>query len=427
MLSAEDGMVSSIEVIQLGILSGLVFGLVKVLWWLKYAQHCEKPETNQKQIPEALPQQGHQDNDASQYWSRGYGRFKYCGLRDDPFAENPESESPGSSSSSADICPPDLSKQQMCLRKCPTDRVEIEQKEKLSALANRVTDLTSVGYRHGYFTDPSTLLRYLRARNGNVAEAEKLIRRAVQWRAKHDIDRVFTHWNLAAYERCLQPWFLSGGFLGHSRTGQPVAYERLGRAHFAKLSASLPWDDLLKCDIVHCERCVAAMEEDAIRRGVPLRQVLIVMDMDGFGWDQMQYSAGRTLARLTENRTLLLTELTYKILVIRVSEAASRTWALFKHLLEPGSAAKVEVVTTEKTLETLREYIDDASIPAYLGGSKTIDGDPECRSVLAPGGLPPPDAMARMSRLIREEDQGRPRGREKEMQCCFSQFLCCAR
>merc|ERR1711933_163556 len=103
----------------------------------------------------------------------------------------------------------------------------------------------------------------------------------------------------------------------------------------------------------------------------------------------MRYSVARTIARLTENRTLLLTEFTAKVLVVRASAAVARAWALFKHLLDPGTAAKVEVVTEEKTLQILREYIDDTNIPGFLGGSNCIDGDPECNKLLAPGGLPP--------------------------------------
>merc|ERR1712048_76656 len=119
----------------------------------------------------------------------------------------------------------------------------------------------------------------------------------------------------------------------------------------------------------------------------------------------MRFSAAKTISRLTENRTLLLTEFTAKVLVVRASFAAARTWAAFKHLLDPGTAAKVEVVTSDKTLPTLRQYIDDAFIPAFLGGSMCIDGDPECRTVLAPGGLPPQAVVDRLFSLIEEEGE----------------------
>jgi len=374
----------------------LSVGLARFLWattgplwrlfWGDYGhQHVDQGELGGlgRQSCIVLPHTEHVDREVEQYWSKGYGRHKYCGLRENAVSTQ---EPPTTCLSPSDIPLPVLSD---------------EQRYALSVLSDRVSDLRRAGCR----TDPSTLARYLRARKGNVSEAEQMLRRAAQWRQRYDIDRVFTHWNLAAYEQCLGPWWLSGGLLGHGRRGQPVAYERLGRCNFAKLAASLPFELLLKCDIVHCERCIAALEEDALRRGVPLMGVIVVMDFDGFGWDQVNYNAARTIARLVESRSLLLTEITGQVLVVRAPPAAARAWSLFKQLLDPGTAAKVEVVNAEKTLETLRAHIDDKEIPAFLGGSKCIDGDPECRAVLAPGGYPPPVVLSSFSALAREQGQ----------------------
>jgi len=422
MVCIPDDMVSLMGMIQLGILLGLVLGVIEIARWLARSNCSGEAEANQEQMPATLSPKGTRDSEVLENSSKGHGRYKYCGLRDDPFER---SEAPGSGLTRIELRRPDLG---------------MEQSKKVSALLERVSDLKGAGYRQGYFTDPSTLVRYLRARNGNVAEAEKLLRDTVKWRTKHDIDQLFTHWNLAAYEECLKPWYLSGGLFGHGRSGHPVAYERLGRAKYAKLTAMIPFDLMLKCDIVNCERIVAALEEDAMRRQVPLSQFLVVMDLDGFGWNDMRYSVARTVARLTENRTLLLTEFTAKVLVVRASSAAVRTWSLFKHLLDPGTAAKVEVVTAEKTPQMLRKYIDDASIPGFLGGSKCIDGDPECRAVLAPGGLPPQKAVDKLHALVREEGQrdklplfGSKRLQESEKnpsavqnKCRTQRFRCCS-
>jgi len=316
------------------------------------------------------------------YRSRGYGRYKYCGLREDPFATT---EPPQPCQTPYKILlPPDLTN---------------DQTQKLSMLVERVADLKNAGFR----TDPATLLRYLRARNYDLAGAERHVREAVAWRQKHNLQTVFTQWNLEAYHECLGPWYLSGGILGHGKKGQPIAYERLGRVNFAKLAASMPFDLLLKCDMVHCEHCVAAIEEDAIRRGVPMRGVILVTDLQGFGWDQVQYNAIRKLSKLVESRNLLLTEMTAKILAVNAPPAAARAWSICSYLLDRGTVEKVEVVIAKDTFQALRVHVDDAEIPAFLGGQKEIHGDPECRAVLAPGGLPPPSVLARFEKLARME------------------------
>ena len=44
--------------------------------------------------------------------------------------------------------------------------------------------------------------------------------------------------------RCLAPWWLSGGFLGHGLQGEPVALERLGRCSWPKLCNKLDFEVL---------------------------------------------------------------------------------------------------------------------------------------------------------------------------------------
>eukprot|EP00930_Biecheleria_cincta_P089890 TRINITY_DN7922_c0_g3_i1.p1 TRINITY_DN7922_c0_g3~~TRINITY_DN7922_c0_g3_i1.p1 ORF type:complete len:417 (+),score=79.47 TRINITY_DN7922_c0_g3_i1:75-1325(+) len=319
------------------------------------------------------------------YWSKGYGQYKYCGLREDPFAST---QQPQPCRRPDDILlPPDL---------------DPDVKKKILVLAERVTDLKEAGFR----TDPSTLLRYLRARKFDLVAAEKQLREAVAWRQKHNLETVFTHWNLEAFHDCLGPWYHSGGILGHGKNGQPIAYERLGRANFPKLAASMPFELLLKCDMVHSLHCVAALEEDSIRRRVPLKGVIVVMDLEGFTFDQVQYSAARKLAKLVESRNLLLTEFTAKVLAVNAPSAAAKCWSMFSYLLDPGTVAKVEVVSRKDTFKALRVHVDDAEIPAFLGGEKHVNGDPECRDILAPGGLPPPDVLARFEVLARMEKDG---------------------
>lgn len=375
------------------VVSGLAsVGVAKVSWkvacWscssISWTNGSESISTERSKPPSAALPHGEHPGE-HEYWSKGYGKYKYCGLREDPFAAT---QRPQPCERPDDLLlPPDL---------------DPEVKKKIPVLAERVTDLREAGFR----TDPATLLRYLRARNFDLAAGEKQIREAVAWRQKHDLQSVFTHWNMEAFQDCLGPWYLSGGLFGHGKDGQPIAYERLGRANFPKLAATMPFDLLLKCDMVHSLHCVAAIEEDAIRRRVPLKGAIVVMDLEGFGFDQVQYNAARKLAKLVESRNLLLTEFTSKVLAVNAPAAAARAWSLFSYLLDPGTVAKVEVVSKKNTLKRLQVHVDDEEIPAFLGGKKCVHGDPECRAILAPGGFPPPDVLARFEVLARMEKDG---------------------
>jgi len=328
---------------------------------------------------------GNEADDVESWVCKGYGRYKYCGLRDDPLASE---------------APPVYSIKPLDLR---LPELEPDQKEKLKALAQRTADLAANG---GHRTDNATLLRFLSARKGNVEKAEILLREAAAWRKEMDIDRVFTHWNLEAYERCLAPWWLSGGLVP-GRWGQPVGFEYIGRCNFPRLLASLPWEAILRIDIVHCQRVLAALEEYALRRDQPFAPITLVVDLRGFGFEHVQFSAARSLSRLVASRNLLLTEVADRILLIHAAAAFARAWALFKHLLDPGTAEKIQVVGKEDSLDVLRQYMDDDAIPGYLGGTRHINGDPECRLLFAPGGTPPPSAISRLVALHQAEEERR--------------------
>ena len=90
-------------------------------------------------------------------------------------------------------------------------------------------------------------------------------------------------------------------------------------------------------------------------------------DCHGFGFDDVRFDAILALNRLVENRNLIMPETITRILVIRAPNAWVHAWSMFKHIMDPGIAGKVEIAGSD-TLELLRRYIDDSEIPAYLGG-----------------------------------------------------------
>merc|ERR1712151_1374911 len=115
------------------------------------------------------------------------------------------------------------------------------------------------------------------------------------------------------------------------------------------------------------------------------------------------------MAKLVECRKLLLIEMLGQILVVNAPAAAVSAWALMSHILDPETASKVQIAGPKESADLLRRYIDDSNIPAFLGGTKYVNGDPECRLLLAPGGLPPEAALSRLTDLVAKGDHCRPR------------------
>lgn len=316
---------------------------------------------------------------AEHAWRSNYGRYKYCGLRPDPCRGKP----------------PEMQDMHRVSQLRSPDVVDVAGVQKLQ---RRLADLSDCR------TDFGTLLRFYREGDGKPPAAEEAFRAAMDWQRQHDVGRALTHWNLELYERVLASWWPSGGFLGHGREGEPVALERLGRADWSTLYDNVPYEVLQKMDIVHCLRTLSGCEEDALRRGEAFVNATLVQDLEGISWSRFKPSSLKTLGKLLKTRMYLVPRTGRRVLIVNAPPAFVRVWSTIKNLVvHPSTAQLIEIVGKARTLEVLRKYLDDDVIPAYLGGTRTIDGDPECRTLLAPGGTPPQEALTRVRQLVRQE------------------------
>lgn len=339
-------------------------------------------------VGKATPQR--LDEITEEYWSKAYGKYKYCGLRDDPLK---------------DAQPPMYSLQNMNLPLC---NATPDESDKVRALQRRLGTLSTA-----HRTDLATLIRYLRARDGDIDKAEALFREAAQWKLDVGAYQSLSSWNLEVYERCLAPWWPCGGFIGHGLQGEPVGLERLGICNFSKLTELLPWDAFQKIDIVHAQRSLAALEEDALRRRGPVGNAILIVDMEGFALSHWGYHALVKMAKIIEGRSFILTEVTKCILLVRSPPLTAIAWAMLKPLLDPATAEKFHFVSTRNTPALLEKYVDLSEIPAYLGGNKIVNGDPECRQIVAPGGMPTAAAASRFFELLSRVENSETNGCHK--------------
>lgn len=86
--------------------------------------------------------------------------------------------------------------------------------------------------------DPITILRYLRARQGNVARAKEMYKASMRWRkADNDLVDKFRSGALddTIHKKVDQYW-KPLGVLGFDRDGDPILWERLGRCHIPTMN-----------------------------------------------------------------------------------------------------------------------------------------------------------------------------------------------
>eukprot|EP00427_Karlodinium_veneficum_P061470 CAMPEP_0169374112 /NCGR_PEP_ID=MMETSP1017-20121227/37360_1 /TAXON_ID=342587 /ORGANISM="Karlodinium micrum, Strain CCMP2283" /LENGTH=416 /DNA_ID=CAMNT_0009472861 /DNA_START=64 /DNA_END=1311 /DNA_ORIENTATION=- len=323
--------------------------------------------------------------DASEYaLSQKHGKYKHCCLRLDAFASE---------------YPPSYSLSNLEL---PIPELSSEERSNLRALSIKLHDLEGTHHR----TDDATLLRFLRARKGNVSAAEVYFRKSLAYRDEMMIPHMETTWNLEAYERCFAPWWCRGGIVGYSLKGGIVGWERFGICCFPQLLEAVPWTILQKLDTVHMVRTLAAFEEDSMRRGEWLGKAILVVDLDGMNLNMCKPSIAKRFGQLVEYRDMLMPNTLENIFVIQAPKAFSAAWSMVKHFLDPGIQEKVQIVSgPTESLALLRRYMSNAFIPGYLGGGLHVNGDPQCCQILGSDSRAPipRDAIAKLLELASKE------------------------
>merc|ERR1712137_559073 len=149
-------------------------------------------------------------------------------------------------------------------------------------------------------------------------------------------DNMFADWDLDAYERCLGPWWVSGGLVGWSHDRRPVYYEPFGKCKWTQIIARIPKRQLIKIDLVHQMRVLGAMEEAAYEKGESMKQGIAIADLEGFGMDQCMCHAAKMLAELMVVRDRLIPNMLHQVLVINAPASFSYGWRIFKFVFLRG-------------------------------------------------------------------------------------------
>lgn len=87
-------------------------------------------------------------------------------------------------------------------------------------------------------------------------------------------------------------------------------------------------------------------------------------------------------------------EVVKRVLLINTPSMFASVWGIVKLFMDAGTVNKLQILSSDY-LPTLLKFIDEDNIPAYLGGKlKDPHGDPECKSMVSPGGVIPHSLVA---------------------------------
>ena len=263
------------------------------------------------------------------------------------------------------------------------DPLSRRERDGVEALRSRVEDDDSLA-THGWLTDDATLVRFLRARDGDVSKAEAMLRAHGAWRASSNIDALVAK-PRGAEDAFLEAWWPDGVLRGGDRSGLPVQLLRLGASDIPGIEREVGRDAF----VAHCaklnEACFATLRGLSADRGTLETSCSIIMDMRGLGARHVRgVPAFGAMMKVCEPN---YPERLKHVFIVRAPWIFASLYALVKPLLNETTASKVAILGDDFAT-TLLKYIPKETLPVDLGGVA------EAPAHIAPGGMVPKGALA---------------------------------
>jgi hypothetical protein len=245
-------------------------------------------------------------------------------------------------------------------------------------------------------TDDYMLLRYLIARDFDVAAAKEMFDLRAAFAAETQLSERLAAWRCAlAHPDAAAPArvalqrrvFYAGQSATDGRDGAPVFVERMGQADFGGCSAEGEPMLGLVADAyaIYDELILRAVQRASFEQCKLVRATLIV-DNGGMGMSALWNAS--IIKRVASVGLAYFPELTGKIFIIRAPWFISSIWALVRPLLPERTLEKIDILGAEYA-ETLAEAVDIGGLPGFLGGTTESVAvcaaqkvDDECRALL---------------------------------------------
>lgn len=246
------------------------------------------------------------------------------------------------------------------------------------------------------------LLRWLRARDFDVAKAEDLLRGNIKWRYEKGVDSI-----LKTYKppKVLQQYF-PGGLFNYDKTGSPVWILPFGNGDFRGMLQCVSKDEIGMLIVYTLEMIAEERKKQSKKLGKEVETMMILFDYENFSMRQV-YSLQvidliRSCAALYEQH---YPETLKRAFIFNTPGFFPIFWKIIRPFLSERTANKVQILTKgDEWKSVLLEHIDGSQLPAHWGGTVVnAAGDPRCSDKILAGGIVPEKMYRKHGRRLSEE------------------------
>ncbi|XP_057372739.1 SEC14-like protein 2 [Daphnia carinata] len=258
------------------------------------------------------------------------------------------------------------------------------QKETFAQLKESIKDCKLIDSSDDY------VVKWLVARNFDVDQAEKMLRRSLEWRRANRIDEIVEQWEPPLVLVKYYPM----GIIGNDKQSCPVWIVSFGNADWRGILQSVSKRDYLRYICYMAEKSFKEMRKNSLQTQKPVTYQTFIIDMDGLSMRQMSYKPFREVGI----EGIKLSEANYpeslrRVFIINAPKAFTFVFSMVKPFLHQVTLDKISVFGFDKNewSAALLKEIDADQLPVYYGGTMTdSNGDPKCSSKICLGGEVPP-------------------------------------
>lgn len=219
----------------------------------------------------------------------------------------------------------------------------------------RFLDLQNI--HQGYQRE--TLERFLKAREGNVAKAHRMLVDCLRWRVQNEIDNILTKPIIPAdlYRAVRDSQLI--GMSGYSREGLPVFALGVGLSTFDKASAHYYVQSHIQ---INEYRDRVILPSASKRHGRPITTGVKVLDMTGLKLSALSQIKLMTIISTVDD--LNYPEKTNTYYIVNAPYIFSACWKVVKPLLQERTRKKVQVLSGNGRDELLK-IMDFEALPHF--------------------------------------------------------------
>ena len=217
----------------------------------------------------------------------------------------------------------------------------------------------------GKLPNDAHLLRFLRAREFDLAAAKEMVLKSLLWRKSHAVDKI-----LSTYQQPpVVQQFFPGAWHHSDKLGRPLFVLRLGHMDIKGLLRAVGDDGLLKLVLSLCEdglrRCAVATTQ----RGKPISTWTLLVDLEGLSMRHLWRPGVKCLFRIIEIMEAHYPETMGLALIVRTPRVFPVLWTLIGPLIDDNTKNKFMVhSSSEVATDALAQFLDPDIIPHFLGG-----------------------------------------------------------